>query len=121
MSIFKSIKLEISDEPQDYLVSEELTLEEKKLLFKLRSRMTDIKSNFKSMYKDDLLCQLCQCEEETSKHLLECKTVLDDENIGDAARKVKNADIFKDINKQVKAVKVWKEILKLREKKTSTK
>ena len=83
--------------------------------------MTDIKSNFKSMYKDDPLCELCQCEEETSNHLIECKAVLDDINIGEAARKVRNDDIFKDITKQVKAVKVWKEILKMREKKTSNK
>ena len=83
--------------------------------------MTDIKANFKSMYKDDLLCELCQCEEETANHLLECKAVLDDTNIGEAARKVNNDDIFKDIIKQVKAVKVWKEILKMKEKKTSNK
>ena len=53
--------------------------------------------------------------------LLECKAVLIDINIGEAARKVKNDDIFKDITKQVKAVKVWKEILQMKENKTANK
>ena len=55
----KSINLEISDEPQVYLTSEELNLDEKRLLFKLRSRMIDIKNNFKSKYKGNLLCTFC--------------------------------------------------------------
>ena len=53
----KSINLEISDEPQEYLTNDEMTLEEKKLIFQLRSRMIDIKKNFKSKYNGDLLCE----------------------------------------------------------------
>ena len=89
----KSINLEISDEPQEYLTSEELNLDEKRLLFKLRSRIIDINNNFKSKYKGNLLCTFCDKEEETPKHLLKCKEVIEELNIDYS---VKADDIFKD-------------------------
>ena len=107
----KSINLDILEEPQEYLESEELTTAEKKLLFRLRSRMVDIKSNFKAKFKDDLLCTFCKKKEETQRHLMECETV---QNELDLDNSVKADDIFKDIKHQIKAVKVWKKILSLK-------
>ena len=98
----KSINLDILEEPQEYLESEELTTAEKKLLFRLRSRMVDIKSNFKAKFKDDLLCTFCKKKEETQRHLMECETVQNELNLDNS---VKADDIFKDIKHQIKALK----------------
>ena len=47
-----------------YLVSNSLTTEEKQTLFKLKTRIIDVKSNFKFLYGQDLTCRFCP-EEET--------------------------------------------------------
>ena len=72
----KSINLEISDEPQEYLTSDEINTEEKKLLFNLRSIMLDIKVNFKNKYNGNLRCTFCDKEEESAQHLLNCNEIL---------------------------------------------
>ena len=82
-------------------------------MFKLRSRMIDIKNNFKSKYKGNLLYTFCDKEKETPKHLLKCKEVIEELNIDYS---VKADDIFKDLKHQIKAVKVWKMILNMRMK-----
>ena len=78
----KSKHLEILDEPTEYLISEELTLVEKRLLFKLRSRMIDIKENFKFKYSENLLCSLCETTEETAAHLLKYPKLINDPKVG---------------------------------------
>ena len=69
---------------QPYLRSDKLSTEIKKLLFKLRTRMFPIKSNFSSLYKNSLLCSLC--------------------------KSVKFEDIFNNEQKQEKVTKVFKQI-----------
>ena len=56
---------------QEYLTSSELNTDEKQLLFHLRIRTYDCKSNFKSQYGSDLTCNICQ-EEDSQQHLLHC-------------------------------------------------
>ena len=51
------------------------TKEEIQLIFKLRSRMTDIKMNFKGIY-DQLKCNACEKEEETQEHIIKCEELL---------------------------------------------
>ena len=107
----KSKHLEISDDIPDYLTSEELSLSEKKLLFKLRSRMVEIKENYKGKYKENLLCSFCGIKDETAVHLLECKVLLNDLNLDEHLKNTKVDDIFKDVSKQAKSVRVWRKIL----------
>ena len=45
---------------QNYLNSELFNTKQAKLLFKLRSRMVDVRNNYKNKYKDNLLCPV-QC------------------------------------------------------------
>ena len=52
----KSEKLNSTTEFQEYLINEDMSITENKFLFKLRSKMLKIKSNFKFMYKNDLKC-----------------------------------------------------------------
>ena len=49
----------------------QVSKEERQLIFKLRSRVTEVKMNFKTKY-EDLNCKTCNMEEETQKHVLEC-------------------------------------------------
>ena len=50
-----------------YLRSNNLSTEQKQTLFKLRTRMIDVKANFKSQYGQDLSCRFCP-EIETQAH-----------------------------------------------------
>ena len=53
-----------------------LSIKEKSMLFAARSRMLDVKANFK-VGKTDLRCRKCLKEEETQRHLLDCSELLD--------------------------------------------
>ena len=60
-------------ERQKYLESKEMTFKEACMLIALRSRsVKEIKTNFKTYNKDDLLCPLCLRNEDTQEHCLEC-------------------------------------------------
>ena len=63
-----------SDEMKEYLKTDQLTRSEKLLLFKLRTRMVDLKGNFSESYRSNLHCELCddESEDETQMHLLQC-------------------------------------------------
>ena len=53
-----------------------LNPKEAKLIFNLRSRMTEVKNNFKNDF-EDLACRACGLEEETQQHVLQCKVLKD--------------------------------------------
>ena len=46
--------------------------EEAQEIFKLRSRVSNVKSNFKANY-ETLECEACHNEEESQKHIINCK------------------------------------------------
>ena len=66
---------------QTYLMPSpiQITKEERQLVFQLRSEMTNVKMNFKGMYSE-FECEICEKENETQKHMLECKELLQMEN-----------------------------------------
>ena len=43
-----------------------------RLVFKIRTSMIDVKTNFKPKYVDDMTCTLCGLQEETFDHLFRC-------------------------------------------------
>ena len=49
--------------------------EEVQTIFKMRSRMTDVKTNFRGKY-DNFECELCNEEDENQKHMIECREIL---------------------------------------------
>ena len=63
---------------QEYLTSSIFSLQEKTLLFKLRTRMFEAKGNFPSRYFNRLQCDYCQSDEDqTQRHLLEnCEKII---------------------------------------------
>ena len=67
-------------ELQDYLMPNNLTNEESKFIFLLRTRMLEVKCNYKGRYQNtDTLCPVCKNHEDTQQHILDCK-YLDGEN-----------------------------------------
>ena len=63
---------------QPYLRSEtkNLTINEKKFIFAARTRMLDLKGNFKIGILDRK-CRKCEATEETQEHLLDCPALMD--------------------------------------------
>ena len=98
---------------QSYLNENIFSKEELFLLFQLRSRMLDVKSNFSTLYERNLVCRTCKEEDsvEEEDHLLVCKNlkseVKDDEVIFEF--------VYKDVKHQKRAVKVFKAVLRKRE------
>ena len=59
---------------QDYLKPNVSTIDESKFTFAARSRMIDLRCNYKGQYSDsDVLCPLCGKEEDNQPHLLVCE------------------------------------------------
>ena len=54
---------------QDYLISKELSIDEKRTVFKLRCRVTEVKRNYRNKYPLNLLCPLCGQHEDTESKL----------------------------------------------------
>ena len=68
----------------EYLKNPELTLNESKMIFKIRSRSLEFTSNYKTKYQpqhDDspnnnlLLCHLCECHEDKQEELITCSAL----------------------------------------------
>ena len=111
----KSHKLKAGKEMQSYLKTEIISISEKKTLFKLRSKMLRIKSNFKTSHKNDLKCSLCfdETSTENEEHLLRCPTLLN--QLGNEIGNVKFQNVYLDIKKQEEAVKLFMKIMNIYE------
>ena len=97
---------------QDYLCGNNFTKEDIKLLFQLRCRMVEVKSNFRSFHGGDLSCRTCDTGlVEDEDHLLKCKNL----QIDDQPQNVKYSDVFGSIEHQRRAVRLFKAILRKRE------
>ena len=95
---------------ENYLKSSNISTEEKITLFKFRTRMVDVKYNFKSQYGENLTCYFCSNEDKQS-HILSCKELVGDINISG----VQYNHIFSElITEQERAAKLLNMILKKR-------
>ena len=63
-------------EGMKYLDDERFTPDLANLLFKFRTRMFNVKNNFRNQYKANLLCPLCRESDDSQEHLLECRVIL---------------------------------------------
>ena len=90
-----------------YLMTEELTTREKQLLFKLRSRVTPNKTNYRKKYEHDLSCTLCRDPntEESESHLLSCPFLVNKPQLGSVMQTVQYEDIYKNLTLQVRQIK----------------
>ena len=99
---------------KEYLRSEKITLEEKQLLFSMKTRTVNVKTNFKSKFSN-LSCRLCgnPSEEESEIHLLRCEKLIFEQDFKTLLDKIIYTDIFGKIEKQVNAIKIWKKLFKV--------
>ena len=91
--------LDESFKMQQYMVSDELTLDEKRLLFRFRTQTYDCKANYKWNYQDTK-CSFCDLED-SQEHLLHCSQFSDLK-----LERIKYEHIFGPIQEQLKIVKV---------------
>ena len=81
----------------------------------MKSRMNDLKNNYKSKNKNNLNCALCRKDiEESESHLLQCDDLILEPELSKDISIVKYSDIFGDLNEQIQAVKFWKKLFKIR-------
>ena len=86
------------------------------MLFRLRTSMVNVKTNFSSMYSD-LSCNLCGEDVlQNAIHLLDCKRMLD--NFPDLYHndEVQFEDIFSDTQHQLKATRIYTGIFEIKSK-----
>ena len=98
----------------EYLISNKFTVQQSKLLFKIRSRMLAVKMNFKNKYKDNevlLQCKICNNGEmDDQQHVISCPSIANNQNIN-----FKYSDLFSENLSTVKAAiiqfeKSWNEM-----------
>ena len=100
---------------QTYMTSQLFRNEEVNLIHGLRSRSVNVKCNFRTRYQNNLLCPLCEKEDDDQPHLLSCVELLNgfkDEDIV----KVKSVyqDIFEDDQKQKQITHLISRLLHIR-------
>ena len=101
---------------QKYLTSSKFTNTEKALLFKNRTRMVDVRENFKNKYPNNYFkCELKCGESENQQHLLDCTVLIENCDALYNDSTVKYEDLFASEDKQLDAVKLYDKVLKKRE------
>ena len=92
---------------QNYLQPLALDVQDSKLLFQLRSRMVEVKTNFRNKYSD-ISCPVCKLTEDTQQHVMECTILLSRSNIM-VSDMTRYSHIFsEDIEKQKVALQTFK-------------
>ena len=91
-----------------------MTVEEKKLLFSLKTRSIDVKANYKLKYKD-LICRLCMKAdaEESQSHLFSCDKITQEKSIKTEISNLTYENIYGNLTKQIEAIKIWKQIIRI--------
>ena len=70
--------VKIEKKKESYLSDKRFSIGEAQLLFQLRTRMMSVKSNYSSIWKDDVACRFCKetLQIESQTHLLACEEIL---------------------------------------------
>ena len=99
----------------DYLRNSNFTSREKRLLFKLRSKTLDVKQNFPGQYRNSW-CTSCGLFPETQSHLLQCPAIVPQLGyLHGKTSKLNENLVYGNINQQQIIVKIFSDILEVRE------
>ena len=78
----------------------------------MRSRVSDVKSNFKGKY-ENFECEICKIEDETQQHIIECKEI--NKNRKEEKILPKYEELFKrNVKNQVTIVRHFLENMKMK-------
>ena len=83
----------------------------------MRTRSLHVKTNYKSMYKFNMKCSLCDnsTDDESEKHLLKCTKILEKIDNSSELQNARYENIFsQDIDEQVNITKIFDKVLKIR-------
>ena len=97
-------------EKKKYFSDRRFSREDVQLLFALRTRMTNCKSNFKMQFANNLTCRICKLDGsvEDEDHILICPELTDGQT------EIQFTDVFGDVNSQYNAVQVYKKVIRKR-------
>ena len=100
---------------QTYMTSPLFSNEEVNLLHGLRSRSVNVKCNFRTRFQNNLLCPLCEQEDDDQPHLLNCVELLNRFKDEDLVQ-VKSVyqDIFEDHLKQKQITHLMSRLIHIR-------
>ena len=93
-----------------YFSDRRFSKEDIQLLFTLRTRMLACKSNFESLYQNNMTCRACNdiTSLEDKNHILTCSVLYTEEH------GVQFSDVYGNPEEQFKAIKTFKKILRKR-------
>ena len=98
---------------EKYFLDNRFSKSEIELLLALRTRMIPtIKNNFSSQYKNNLACNLCHVQVCSQEHLLHCIKLTKHVQV---PSDIDYSDLFRNTDKQLKIVKVFRQLLRMRE------
>ena len=110
-NILKSVQIDKNFKipMQPYLKSQILTTVEKQHLFSLRNRSYNLKSNYKTLYDNDMSCRICLGENSTEDevHTFEQCYELIEHNVSE----IKFIQIFGSLEEQIHAIKYFTKII----------
>ena len=98
-----------------YLKDPRISQKEAKLLFRLRTRMYHVKSNYKNKYINNLICDLCKSATCDQQHLMECSILKKEISQLKENTVIKYSDIFTNNDKIIPAIKLFSIICRRRE------
>jgi hypothetical protein len=95
-------------ESKAYMSDMRYSKEDVQLLFSLRTKMVDCKTNSSHQYGDDLTCRTCRNEDtlENEEHLLVCPA------LNDKAHDVSLNDVYGNVDVQYRVTQIFKKILR---------
>ena len=99
---------------QEYLKTEKLFAHAKKTLFSLRCRNFPVKTNYKTMFNDNI-CRVCSDEEaiEDEKHaFFHCQVLLEGTKVNN---EIKFDDIYGTLDQQIRAINYMMPLIRKRE------
>ena len=100
----------------EYIKDISLNTMEKNLLFRLRSKTLEVKKNFPGLHSDDW-CTSCGLFPESQSHLLECPSIVVHLGYLSGTTSIPDEnDIYGSIEKQKGIVKIYSDILEIRER-----
>ena len=118
---FKSENLLHENAIKDYLTSNKISTDENKLLFVLKKKTVDVKTNYSNGFSNKQ-CRLCKTEgeEECEIHLIRCVQIVSESNLKNYLENISYSDIFGTLDKQIAAAKVWNKGFKVWNRKLET-
>ena len=75
--------------------------------------MSDVKTNFKSLYENNMQCRLCHKQDENEIHLTICEVGVED--IKNEVKELSVTDIWAPFNKQKICIQIFNKIFKIRD------